>query len=158
MEGVQTNLTGLKLKFLKNFNQKAKMSKSSIVFEGIWQGMLHYLQKSKESNIKNLYRIKYSNEDDLGITFDSLVIEATSRLDAIIKLKEYLNEHEMYPYTLSCFQDDCFNDILYDYDDIDAQDMESIFENKNIGEIIDKFVNLQFNNKSFWLEHWLKLE
>jgi hypothetical protein len=132
------------------------MSKQQVSNEkqlsGIWKGMVQYLQSQNQSQTKTSYRVRYSNEEDLEFTFDNVVIQATCRLEAVIKLKEFLTVNEKYPYTLSAFQDDCFNDILYDYDDIDAHDIESIFKNRNIDEIIARFVDVQFTNDSLWLE------
>jgi hypothetical protein len=120
---------------------------------GIWKGMVQYLQSQNQSQTKSSYRVKSSDEDGLGMSFSSsMVFEVTHPLEAVIKLREYLNKHEKYPYTLSAFQDDCFNDILYDYDDIDAHDIESIFKNRSIDEIIARFVDVQFTNDSLWLE------
>jgi len=116
--------------------------------------MVQYLQSQKQqSQSKTSYRVKSSDEDGLGMSFSSsMVFEVTHPLEAVIKLREYLNKHEKYPYTLSAFQDDCFNDILYAYDEIDSLDIDSIFKNRNIDEIIARFVEGQLNNDTLWLE------
>jgi hypothetical protein len=100
------------------------------------------------------YRIKYWESDMyFGIDCRSLVIKASSPLKAIYKVRDYLNEHAKYPKPFDAFDDDYFNDIVADYEDItDPEDIESVFRSEHIDEIIQELVKIEFNNTSLWLE------
>jgi len=114
--------------------------------------MLQFLQKSKQSKVKKHYRMKYYDGDVyMSIKYDSLLIEATSRLEAIVKLKDYFNEHGKCPYAFDAFEDESLNDIVCEYQDIDSEDVESIFNSKHITEIIERYVESQFNDDTLWL-------
>jgi hypothetical protein len=115
--------------------------------------MLKYLEKSKADKVK-AYKVKYwEGNQYFGINCDSLVISASSRLEAMIKLRDYFNEHAKYPRPFDAFEDDIFNDIVCEYEDIeDPQDPKSIFASEHIDDIIKEFVECEFNNTSLWLE------
>ena len=100
------------------------------------------------------YRMKYWEGDVyFGIDYRSLVIKASSPLKAIYKLRDYFNEHAKYPKPFDAFDDDYFNDIVADYEDItDPEDIESVFRSEHIDEIINELVKIEFNNRSLWLE------
>lgn len=130
------------------------MSKSispSKELSGIWKGLFLYHKNHEVKGSKKNYRVQ-CNEEDCDIDFSQLVIRSRTRLGAVIKLRKCINKHERYPNILSSYQDDCFKDILINYDDIQPLDVNSIFEHKNIKNIISKFVEVQFDNESLWLE------
>lgn len=131
-------------------NKQQTISSETKELSGIWKGIVLFSQSSKASKVKTIFKVQ-CNHEDCSIDFTSLVIKATSRLDAVIKLREYLNEQETYPYIFSSYLDESFNEILEEYDDIDALDMNSIFESEHINTIIDTFVEDQFNNDSLCL-------
>ena len=142
---------------------KVKVSKKLMSFNQTGQEVskmrsciLQYLEKKENqcSDVK-YYRIKYwqSSNTYCGIKYSQLVISATSRLEAIFKFKDYFNEHAKSKLPFDSFIDDSFNDIVCEYDDItNPEDYESVFKSKHITEIIDKFVEGEFNNDSLWLE------
>jgi hypothetical protein len=117
--------------------------------------ILQYLEnKECQSSDVKYYRMKHwESKSHYGIKYEQLVISATSRLQAIFKFKEYFNEHCKCPVPFDHFIDDSLDDIVSGYDDItNPEDPESVFKSKNIKEIIDKFVEGEFNNDSLWLE------
>jgi hypothetical protein len=138
-----------KSKILMSFNQTGqKVSKLRACLK-------RYL-KSKRTTPKQTryYRMNYWEGDKyFGIDCKSLVIKASSPLKAIYKVRDYLNEHAKYPKPFDAFDDDYFNDIVADYEDItDPEDIESVFRSEHVDEIIQELVNLEFNNNSLWLE------
>ena len=116
--------------------------------------ILQYLEKKENqcSDIK-YYRMKYcqSSNTYCGINYSQLVISATSRLEAIFKFKDYFNEHAKNSIPFDFFIDDCFNDIACEYI-TNPEDYESVFKSKHITQIIDKFVEGEFDNDSLWFE------
>jgi hypothetical protein len=124
--------------------------------DSLRKGMLLYLsrQEGKSEMVEKSYRMRYSGGDDyFGIKYDSLVMKATSRLEAIIKFKDYFNEHAKHSEPFDAFEDFDLTDIICEYDDItDPGCDEMVFGSKHFGEIMERFIEHQFNNDNLWFE------
>jgi hypothetical protein len=120
----------------------------------IRKAMILYSKGSREPKVKKYYRMKYFDGDSYyGIKYESLVIEANSRLDAIIVLKDHFNRYAKSVNPCDFYDDDlCFIDIVCEYPDINCYDVDDIFSSNQIKEIMNKYVESQFNNESLWLE------
>jgi hypothetical protein len=118
--------------------------------------MIDYLRESKEEKIRKVYKMGYwSKKSYFGIKCDSFVIEATSRLEAIIILKDYLNEHAREVNPSDSFNDGCFDDIVCEYDDIKEEDgVVAVFKSRHIEEIMKTYIDGEFENDSLWLEEY----
>ena len=133
----------------KTFNETGK--EVSI----IRKGMINYLRENKEGEqVKKFYRMKYYDGDTyFNIRYDSLLIEATSRLEAIIILKDYFNNNLKTDYPFDSFEDDSFIDILSKYD-IDFNDKhydDEIFKSEHIHNVFSDYIEGEFENDTLWL-------
>jgi hypothetical protein len=114
------------------------------------KGDIYYCRSSKEPRVNKLYKMKYFDDDlYFGIMYDSLIIQASSRLEAIIILKDYFNKNIKTFYPFDAFRDDNFIDIVSEY--IDTDDEQEIFKSDHIDEIMDKYIEHEFENDSLWL-------
>jgi hypothetical protein len=118
------------------------------------KAMILYLKNSGEPKVKKYYRMKYFDGDTyFGIKYESLVIEANSRLEAIIVLKDHFNRYAKSPKPFDFYEEDMsFIDIVCEYPDINCYDIDDIFSSSHIKDIMDKYVKGEFNNDSLWLE------
>ena len=116
--------------------------------------LLLFIKKIKEPKVEKLYRMKYWQEEKyFNIKYDDLVFKATSEFEAIVKFKDYLNENLRSPIVSDAYGDDLLSDIVHGaYDDIDEDDVDSIFASKHIGDIMEMYRENIFDNDSLWLE------
>jgi hypothetical protein len=143
-------------------NEKKSFNETGKEVSMIRKGMINYLKENnKEEQVKKFYRMKYFDGDTyFNIKYDSLVIEATSRLEAIIILKDYFNSNVKTIDPFDSFEDESFIDILSDYDiyDIDDQNYDKIFKSQHVHSLFFDYIELQFENDSLWLVECEALE
>jgi hypothetical protein len=114
------------------------------------KGEIYYCRSSKEPRVNKLYKIKYFDDDlYFGIVYDSLIIQASSRLEAIIIIKDHLNKDIKTFYPSDAFRDDNFLDIVSHY--IDTHDEQEIFKSEHIHKIMEKYIEHEFENDTLWL-------
>lgn len=129
------------------------------------KAMVLFLKKTMrdcgKAKVKKFYKIRYCYGDlYFSINLNSLVIETTSRLEAIILMNDYMNRYAKCSEPHDFYEDQSFIDIVCEYVEINCYDVDDIFESKYIGEIMDKYIETQFSNDTLWLEecHYLKSE
>ena len=125
----------------------------------IRKGMINYLRENKQGEqVKKFYRMKYFDGDTyFNIKYDSLVIEATSRLEAIIILKDYFNSNLKTTHPFDSFEDESFIDILSEYD-INDQNYDEIFKSQHVHSLFFHYIKIQFENDTLWLVECEALE
>jgi hypothetical protein len=112
---------------------------------------------SKQDNTKKnlkFFKFKYFGGDwYFNILVESIIIQADSRLAAIIILRDYFNEHLRTPACFDTFEDDMFIDIASQYVEWDesADLCLFIFKSEHIDSIMDKYIENEFDNDSLWL-------
>ena len=110
-------------------------------------------QDDTKKNLK-IFKLKYFDGDwYFNILVESIIIQADSRLAAIIILRDYLNEHLRTPACFDTFEDEIFMDIASQYVkwEESADLCESIFKSEHIDNIMDKYIQGEFENDSLWL-------
>ena len=116
------------------------------------QGMIDYCRQSKEPKVKKLYKMGYFDGDTyFDIDYNSFVIEANSRLEAIIILKDYFNINVKTSYPFDSFEDETLDDIASDYG---VENDGDIFKSKDIDKIMEKYIDCEFENDTLWLEEY----
>ena len=136
----------------RNNSKKTKVNKSFLEtgkeVSQIRQGMVDYCKKSKEPQVKKMYKMNYFDGDTyFGLKYDSFVIEANSKLEAIIKFKDYFNSNLKVSHPFDHFKDDTLIDIASQYGD---ENDDEIFKSKDIDKIMEEYIENAFSNDSLW--------
>ena len=83
-------------------------------------------------------RCKYGT-DYYGIDLSKYVIEANSQLEAIVIMKDHINQFARMPKTSDAYDDEDFADVIMD-NEIEDNNLSDIFKHKKIRDVIDYYV------------------
>ena len=91
----------------------------------------------------------------------TLMFEAKSDLEAIIVWKDHVNRIFKTPRPEDSYNDECFIDVVYEYNilddspekgDLTREEIVKIFSSPHIDKIMNQYVTQEFENDSLWLE------